>query len=129
MAFSQHAERCSDHPGCTRIVGEQNGREVWRSCAPDTVPPEVRVNLDHPDVEDRRGRQPKQVRWRLPTPDEAQGLGWDDETVRMVAYHARARKLTTDTEIEQHLGVEAAGLDTEARAKGWDRHGPANKST
>lgn len=88
MAFLQHANVCDEHETCTVIVGEADGHEVWRSHMPATVAPEIRINVDYPEIEDRRGPQRARLPWRLARDDEAQQLGWDDEMRRRAAFAA-----------------------------------------
>ena len=128
MPFAQHAEQCPEHLSCTVIVGEQGGREVWRSHMSDFVPPEVRINLDYPDLNDRRGLTPKSLRWRLADLEHLEHLGWDAETHRRVAYHAAARGLDTIANLAAKAKSTPPDLRSEAQAKGWDRQLPPGRT-
>jgi hypothetical protein len=121
------AEVCDQHPGCTVInCQEDDGRISSRSHAPDGVRPEARMNLDHPDGEDRRNPfSPKVMRWALPDDSELKALGFEltperEEHRRRLAFHAAERAIDTKAALAQAVGVTVADLDAEADAKGWD---------
>lgn len=60
--------RFSDH---VLIVGEQDGQEVWRSWASETIDPAVRLSPDLPTaVDDRTSTKEGEVIYRVPTVEE-----------------------------------------------------------
>ncbi len=104
--FSQHAYECGTHPGCTVIVGFEGTRLLWESHMHAAVAPEIRVNLDHPEVHDKRhtDESKHEVKaWRLANPQEAKEMGWDDEIHHAVAYHAHRKGLVTEVEAVSKL--------------------------
>lgn len=73
-----YVTECKDHVDCLVIQQGDFPAEAgsWRSHAPATVRPEVRLNLDQPEIEDRRVRAKKgsTLRWAMPTVAEARVL-------------------------------------------------------
>lgn len=118
--FSQHAYQCSAHNGCSVIVGFQGDRPVWESHMHMDVPPETRINLDYPEVHDKRHADPKQhkkVSWRLAEKHELEHLGWDDDTHHHVAYHAHRKGLIDDKTAADTVGLKLEEFHGKAEAK------------
>jgi hypothetical protein len=116
MTFTQTAQECQEHPGCTVVIGYRDDRETWRSHMPANIPAGVRLNLDYPTA----GRE----RWKLASPEEATVLGWTPEEHRRRAFDARQRDLFTAQElavIKDVIGVTAVDLELEANERGWDK--------
>jgi hypothetical protein len=90
----QRAEDCAEHENCTVGIGLEGDRELWRSHMTADIPVEVRLNPDHPEIEDHRGgRGGRKLRWREADDEEARKMGWTEEDRQRVRSHARARKL------------------------------------
>lgn len=121
MGFSQRAMVCSEHEGCTVIVGVSDGTEVWWSHMPDDVAPEVRLNVDYPSCDDHRGQGRGPLSWRLATIDEADRMGWGQDGRRRAGFAAAMSKSNAATleGVAAELGVDAAALVAEAVDSGW----------
>lgn len=91
--FIQEVRDC-ENEDCTDIVGILDGEIVWVSHAPSDIPPEVRLNLDYPEVEERRkGKPKKKLRWREPSAEEAAAMHWTEGDRARMREGARKRGL------------------------------------
>lgn len=111
--MEQRAETCRTHPSCVEIRCFENGRMIWHSHLPVSAAP--RINLDYPDVTERG----LGTRWRLPTPEEAVAMAWDDETLRRIAWAGAQRELAPAKQLADAVGVALIDLADEANVKGW----------
>lgn len=108
MAFVQQV--IDGEPGELVVVGFLDGREVWRSTAPEAVPLEARLNIDYPEVEDCRAAAPegRVIRWRMPDPEVFALLNpgapeTDREALRQVA---TSKGLDCSVEVAVRSGVK-----------------------
>jgi hypothetical protein len=122
VAFVQRIEECSEHEGCTAIVGELDGEVAWVSHMSDEVHAEHRLNLDYPEAKDHRAnRRGRKLRWSLPCDDCVDHEEWpgDHEHRRLLAHHAAERGLGTHAALAKAAGTTSEALKSEAIEKGW----------
>ena len=74
-------DTCPLHEGCILFVNEgENEQGPWRTVSHVTgnVCPEHRLNWTYP-AKDRRGGEPKEVKFTMPCVECKEPLGWTDE--------------------------------------------------
>jgi hypothetical protein len=81
-------------PDCTALVYEHDkDRGIYStSHLHSDVPPEVRINIDYPEIEDRRGGKKQKLKWRLAEREHLRHLGWSDEDHRRHAFLTLAKE-------------------------------------
>ena len=106
MTYRHWFDTCPDHADCTRHVGEgvtdidgQEHEYRTESHAPSDIDPAFRMNLDHPEAEDRRDGSAKNatVLWKLADEETVarSDFGWDQDDRARVAAAAVSKGLIT----------------------------------
>lgn len=125
-------------PDCTCLVHEHDVANgvISTSHMHSDVPPEVRLNIDYPEVEDRRQGSPVKRTWKLAADEHLHHLGWSEEDRRRVAYLASAKEHhspkgrgdgaahATKCKTDDGKPINLAALKAEGARKKWGHDDP-----